>query len=119
MGFFQNTAKPIGFGGKLMVKFMNIGHAKVAEWGFSHVNIPSSATVLIAIGAILIRGNWILFFLIPLYWLFMTFLMKNTEEKWLIAIFGKAKNTRLIRIEQTGAFPGFQRNSTKEWVLWM
>lgn len=34
-------------------------------------------------------GNWILFFLIPLYWLFMTFLMKNTEEKWLIAIFGK------------------------------
>ena len=49
----------------------------------------------------------------------MTFLMKNTEEKWLIAIFGKAKNTRLIRIEQTGAFPGFQRNSTKEWVLWM
>ena len=46
MGFFQNTAKPIGFGGKLMVKLMNIGHAKVAEWGFSHVNIPSSATVL-------------------------------------------------------------------------
>lgn len=31
MGFFQNTAKPIGFGGKLMVKLMNIGHAKVAE----------------------------------------------------------------------------------------
>ncbi|WP_071132173.1 class I SAM-dependent methyltransferase [Alterileibacterium massiliense] len=46
MGFFQNTAKPIGFGGKLMVKLMNIGHAKVAEWGFSHVNISSSATVL-------------------------------------------------------------------------
>ena len=46
MGFFQNTAKPIGFGGKLMVKLMNIGHAKVAEWGFSHVNVSSSATVL-------------------------------------------------------------------------
>ncbi len=48
-----------------------------------------SAFFLIIIGAILIRGNWILFFLVPLYWLFMTFLMKNTEEKWLLAIFGK------------------------------
>ena len=48
-----------------------------------------SAFFLIVIGAILIRGNWILFFLVPLYWLFMTFLMKNTEEKWLLAIFGK------------------------------
>ena len=46
MGFFKNTAKPIGFGEKLMVKLMNIGHAKVAEWSFSHVNISSSATAL-------------------------------------------------------------------------
>ena len=48
-----------------------------------------SAFFLIVIGAILIRENWILFFLVPLYWLFMTFLMKNTEEKWLLRIFGK------------------------------
>ena len=48
-----------------------------------------SAFFLIVIGAILIRGNWILLFLVPLCWLFMTFLMKNTEEKWLLAIFGK------------------------------
>lgn len=48
MGFFQNTAKPKGFGGKLMVKGMNGGsHAKLAEWGFAHLEqIPENAVVL-------------------------------------------------------------------------
>lgn len=35
--FFQNTCKPQGFLGKMMAVMMNRGHAKLAEWGFSHL----------------------------------------------------------------------------------
>ena len=31
MNFFENTRKPQGFGGKLMTKMMNIGHAKLSQ----------------------------------------------------------------------------------------
>ena len=31
MRFFENTRKPQGFGGKLMTKMMNSGHAVAAE----------------------------------------------------------------------------------------
>ncbi len=37
MNFFENTRKPQGFGGKLMTKMMNIGHAKLSQWGFSNI----------------------------------------------------------------------------------
>lgn len=37
MSFFQNTCKPSGLGGRLMVKMMNSGHAKLADWGFSQI----------------------------------------------------------------------------------
>ena len=30
MSFFENTRKPVGFGGKLMVVMMNLGHSPVA-----------------------------------------------------------------------------------------
>lgn len=33
--FFNQTRKPEGFLGKLMVGFMNGGHAKLADWGLS------------------------------------------------------------------------------------
>ena len=46
MGFFQNTCKPQGLGGKMMVNIMNNGHAKLSEWGFSHVDVPADANVL-------------------------------------------------------------------------
>ena len=39
MSFFQNTCKPKGFGGNLMVNMMNIGHSSMAEWGFKHIKI--------------------------------------------------------------------------------
>ena len=38
MNFFENTRKPQGFGGKLMAKMMNSGHAKVSQWGFSNIS---------------------------------------------------------------------------------
>lgn len=46
MSFFQNTRKPKGFGGKIMVNMMNIGHASMAEWGFTHIEIQDDAACL-------------------------------------------------------------------------
>ena len=41
MGLFKNyvsqTRKPEGFLGKMMLSGMNSGHAKMADWGFSHL----------------------------------------------------------------------------------
>lgn len=43
MGFFKNyvsqTRKPEGFWGKMMIKGMNPGHAKMADWAMSHLEI--------------------------------------------------------------------------------
>ncbi len=36
--FFVQTKKPEGFLGKLMVSGMNGGHAKLADWGMSHLD---------------------------------------------------------------------------------
>ncbi len=33
MSFFENTRKPVGLGGKIMVAMMNLGHSPVARWG--------------------------------------------------------------------------------------
>ena len=48
-----------------------------------------SAAMIICTGVILIVGNaW--FFILPIiYWIFMTVLMKATEEKWLLDLYGK------------------------------
>lgn len=46
MSFFQNTCKPKGFGGKLMVKMMNIGHSNLAEWGFSKLTVNDNLKIL-------------------------------------------------------------------------
>lgn len=44
--FFQNTCKPEGIGGKMMVAMMNNGHAAMAQWGFSHVQILDGTEIL-------------------------------------------------------------------------
>ena len=46
MSFFENTRKPQGFGGKLMTKMMNRGHAKLSQWGFSNISAKPDAKVL-------------------------------------------------------------------------
>ena len=46
MSFFENTRKPVGFGGKIMVAMMNSGHGAMADWGFEHITIPTDAAVL-------------------------------------------------------------------------
>lgn len=42
MSFFQNTCKPKGIGGKIMVNMMNTGHSSMAEWGFKHIEIANN-----------------------------------------------------------------------------
>ena len=46
MSFFENTRKPVGFGGKIMVAMMNSGHGAMADWGYKHITIPTDATIL-------------------------------------------------------------------------
>ena len=51
MSFFENTRKPIGFGGKIMVVMMNFGHSAMAEWGLSFLQPAPDAMVLdVALG---------------------------------------------------------------------
>ena len=46
MSFFENTRKPEGLGGRMMVSMMNLGHHALAEWGFQFLKIPADARVL-------------------------------------------------------------------------
>ena len=46
MSFFQNTCKPKGIGGKIMVHMMKTGHSSMAEWGFTHMEIQSDNVCL-------------------------------------------------------------------------
>ena len=44
MAFFQNTRKPEGLGGKLMVTMMNHGHASLSAFGLQHIAIQENAS---------------------------------------------------------------------------
>ena len=46
MSFFENTRKPVGLGGKIMVAMMNLGHSPVAQWGLQFLNVTPDAKVL-------------------------------------------------------------------------
>lgn len=46
MSFFQNTCRPEGIGGKMVVHMMNTGHSSMAEWGFTHIKIQSEDVCL-------------------------------------------------------------------------
>ena len=50
MGLFKNyinqTRKPEGFLGKMMIKGMNSGHAKMADWGMSYLKVTDPKEIL-------------------------------------------------------------------------
>lgn len=48
-----------------------------------------SAFLIVCTGVLLIYGNILLLFLPFLYWGFLTVLMRNTEEKWLMELYGE------------------------------
>ena len=42
MSFFENTRKPVGFSGKIMVAMMNFGHSAMAAWlSLIHISEPT------------------------------------------------------------------------------
>ena len=46
MSFFENTRRPDGLGGRLMVRMMNLGHRALAGWGLRFVKPAADANVL-------------------------------------------------------------------------
>lgn len=57
---------------------------------YAHVRNPIySAFLFLCTGALLIAGNLWLLVLPVAYWLFLTLLMKATEEKWLLRQYGQ------------------------------
>ena len=46
MSFFENTRKPTGFGGKVMVNMMNLCHAPLADWGMEFLPLSLNARAL-------------------------------------------------------------------------
>ena len=46
MSFFENTRKPVGLGGKIMVAMMNLGHSPVARWGLQFLELAPDAKTL-------------------------------------------------------------------------
>jgi len=46
MAFLENTRKPKGLGGRVMVDIMNVGHRTLASWGLSFLRVSEDAKVL-------------------------------------------------------------------------
>ena len=46
MSFFENTRKPQGLGGKIMIAMMNSGHNAMADWGISQITTHPNTDVL-------------------------------------------------------------------------
>ncbi len=46
MSFFENTRRPEGLGGNVMVSMMNFGHRALAEWGLQTLRLAPDARVL-------------------------------------------------------------------------
>ena len=46
MSFFENTRKPVGFGGEIMVSMMNVGHRRLARWGMKFLSLAPDGRVL-------------------------------------------------------------------------
>ena len=69
----------------------NIVENKLVTTGvYAYVRNPMySGVMMTCTGVILCCNNIVLLVLPFVYWAYMTILMKNTEEKWLLALYGK------------------------------
>lgn len=67
-----------------------VGNHLVTEGVYSVVRNPIySAFTLACAGAILVYGNLWLLVLLPVFWAFLTLLMRATEERWLLDLHGQ------------------------------
>lgn len=71
--------------------FANIkSNTLVTDGVYAYVRNPIyTAISMLCIGVLIFEGNLWLLILPFVFWLFMTILMKNTEEKWLIKLYGR------------------------------
>ena len=46
MSYWENTRKPAGLGGKMLVSLMNVGHRALADWGLRYALLPEGAAIL-------------------------------------------------------------------------
>lgn len=64
-----------------------------------------SAFMLFCTGALLISGNVYFYPLFFFYWIFMTVLIKNTEEKWLEELYGDEYREYKKKVNRCIPFP--------------
>lgn len=69
-----------------------------------------SGVTLVCTGALCGAGNLWLLLLPPVYWAAMTVLMKNTEEKWLYALYGQEYLDYCKRVNRCIPWPKRQRS---------
>ncbi|MDO5574745.1 MAG: isoprenylcysteine carboxylmethyltransferase family protein [bacterium] len=67
-----------------------------------------SGIMLMCSGALFIATNVVLLILPIIYWLFMTILMKNTEEKWLYKLYGEPYKEYCKRVNR--CIPWFSKS---------
>ena len=46
MSFFENTRKPTGLGGRIMIAMMDLGHRALAGWGLQFLEPFANASIL-------------------------------------------------------------------------
>ena len=64
-----------------------------------------SGIMLLCTGTLFMANNLILLILPLIYWIFMTILMKNTEEKWLYELYGEEYKEYCRRVNRCIPFP--------------
>ena len=85
----------------------NIRRNNLVQTGvYAYVRNPVySAFLMICSGVLLLEGNLWLLILPIIFWLCLTILMKNTEEKWLSALYGEEYSNYCKRVNRCIPWP--------------
>ena len=85
----------------------NIRRNNLVQTGvYAYVRNPVySAFLMICSGVLLLEGNLWLLILPIIFWLCLTILMKNTEEKWLAALYGEEYSNYCKRVNRCIPWP--------------
>lgn len=91
----------------------NISAGKLVTTGIYGVvrNPIYTAFTFLFTGILLLTSNYILLILPLIFWIFLTMLMKNTEEKWLKDVFGKEYEEYCSQVNRV--IPWFKRKTKK------